>query len=77
MYFKLQTKASICNLVEMVKDKKGSDVSDWATDLVLALLLQGAELQTLLKADTETCYHVALRLCCLTGVYVDQQIGLC
>lgn len=77
MYFKLHTTDSICKLVEEVKSLTGSHVRDWATDLVLALLLQGAELQTLLKADTETCYHVALRLCCLTGVYVDQQIGLC
>ena len=71
MCFKLQTNVSIYNSLKgLLKAETGSDVCDWATDLVLALLLQGATLRTLLKADTETCYHVALRLCCSTGVYV-------
>ena len=41
--------------------------SSWVTDLVLALLLQGAQLQSLATRDDETCYHTAIYLCCLTG----------
>ena len=41
--------------------------NSWVTDLVLALLLQGAQLQSLATGNDETCYHTAIYLCCLTG----------
>ena len=76
MRFKLHTKASIASLLKDVhRGGMAPDVCEWVTDLVLALLLQGPPLQTLLKADTASCYHVALCLCCSTGVCVCEGWG--
>ncbi|KAK7480873.1 hypothetical protein BaRGS_00027874 [Batillaria attramentaria] len=61
----------LSSLVEVVENRKIADVNSWATDLVLALLLQGAQLGTLVTGEEETCYHVALNLCCMT-----EKLGL-
>lgn len=44
---------------------------EWATDLTLALLLQGAEISKLATSDEETGYHVALHMCCQTGMQIE------
>ncbi|XP_070208314.1 TPR and ankyrin repeat-containing protein 1-like [Littorina saxatilis] len=67
MSFELKTTTSIASILDAVKGQTSTLFKDYATDLVLALLLQGAELESLLQKSSESCYHVALRLCCLTG----------
>ena len=58
----------LSSLVEVVdRGELPSSYNSWVTDLVLALLLQGAQLQSLATGDDETCYHTAVYLCCFTG----------
>ena len=57
--------SSLAEAVESMKLPPGFNFC--VTDLVLALLLQGAQLQSLVTGDEETCYHTALFLCCFTG----------
>lgn len=69
MCLKAQTPV-LSTLAEVVDGNEGSKVREWATDLTLALLLQGAEISKLATSDEETGYHVALHMCCLTGTQI-------
>ena len=58
----------LSSLVEALDNRElPPNCDSWVTDLVLALLLQGAQLQSLAAGDDETGYHTAVYLCCLTG----------
>ena len=58
----------LSSLVEALDNRElPPNCDSWVTDLVLALLLQGAQLQSLATGDDETCYHTVVYLCCLTG----------
>ena len=61
---------ALASLVQAMESGALTNHEAWLTDLVLALLLQGALLHTLPTGDGETCYHTAVSLCCSTGVWV-------
>ena len=71
MHFTLDKNTSISGLVLLVEhDRQGLHDYSWVTDFILALLVQGATLHTLIGAssDVETCYHAVLRLTFATGM---------
>ncbi|KAL8569952.1 hypothetical protein ACOMHN_056384 [Nucella lapillus] len=64
--------AALHTLVEKVENSHPKDDTGWVTDLVLALLLQGADPTTLLPEDeVTTWYHILLFLSCIT-----EKLGL-
>eukprot|EP00745_Piridium_sociabile_P000029 TRINITY_DN100105_c0_g1_i1.p2 TRINITY_DN100105_c0_g1~~TRINITY_DN100105_c0_g1_i1.p2 ORF type:complete len:109 (+),score=23.37 TRINITY_DN100105_c0_g1_i1:81-407(+) len=60
--------AVLHTLVETMEKSHPTDNHRWVTDLVLGLLLQGANPASMLPEDEATTwYHIVLFLCCITG----------